>query len=237
MAAPLLRRRPQLSEEVAAHIRSQIMSGTLRPGTFVRMDETAAELGVSATPVREALVSLRGEGLVEQVPNRGYRVGELCREDIDDIFWLQGTIASKLARRAARVITSAQVEHLTELNARLRDQVARADAEAVESCEFEFHRFINKIAGGSKLAWFLFGAIRYTPARLYASDPTWGEESVRSHEALIAAFGRADLDAVGEQMRRQFVDGAERLIAHLERVGLWARGPAVSVPVAAGTEQ
>ncbi|WP_072802857.1 GntR family transcriptional regulator [Rhodococcoides yunnanense] len=222
MATPLLRRRPQLSEEVAGHIRRQIMSGALRPGSFVRMDETAAELGVSATPVREALVSLRGEGLVEQVPHRGYRVGELDRGDIDDIFWLQGTIASKLARRAARIITSTQIEHLAGLNSCLRDAVVRADPEAIESCEFEFHRFINKIAGGTKLAWFLFGAIRYTPARLYASDPTWGEESVRSHDVLIAAFGRRDLDAVGEQMRRQFVDGAERLIAHLERVGLWS---------------
>ncbi|MGA9871575.1 MAG: GntR family transcriptional regulator [Rhodococcus sp. (in: high G+C Gram-positive bacteria)] len=198
------------------------MSGALRPGEFVRIDETALELGVSATPVREALVTLRGEGLVDQVPNRGYRVGELCREDIEDIFWLQGTIAGKLARRAARIITPAQIEQLTALNSRLRDAVMRADADAVEISEFEFHRFINKLAGGSKLAWFLFGAIRYTPARLYASDPSWGRESVHSHELLIAALKRGDLDAVGEQMRRQFVDGAERLIAHLERVGLWA---------------
>ncbi|OZC46738.1 GntR family transcriptional regulator [Rhodococcoides fascians] len=215
MTASVLRRRPQLSEEVAARLRAQIMSGVLGPGTFVRIDDTAADLGVSATPVREALVTLRGEGLVEQVPNRGYRVGELSREDIDDIFWLQGTIASKLARRAARVITDVQIEGLVGLNARLRDAVARADAQAVETCEFEFHRFINRVAGGKKLAWFLFGAIRYTPARLYASDPSWGEQSVRSHDALIAAFSRCDFDTVSELMRRQFADGAERLVAHL----------------------
>ncbi|MDJ0359394.1 GntR family transcriptional regulator [Rhodococcus sp. H29-C3] len=222
MVASTLRRRPQLSEEVAGRIRGQIMSGALRPGQFVRIDETAMELGVSATPVREALVSLRGEGLVEQVPHRGYRVGDLSREDIDDIFWLQGTIATKLARRAARVITALQIEQLTHLNAGLREAVEQANPDAIESCEFEFHRFINRVAGGSKLAWFLFGAIRYTPARLYASDPAWGTESVLSHEILIDALRRGDLDAVGEQMCRQFVDGAERLTAHLERVGLWA---------------
>lgn len=213
MTATGLTRRPQLSEDVATHLRGQIMSGVLAAGSFVRLEETAAELGVSATPVREALVTLRGEGLVEQVPNRGYRVGELCREDIEDIFWLQGTIASKLARRAARIITPAQIEQLSALNALLRDSVSRADVEAVEACEFEFHRFINKVAGGKKLAWFLFGAIRYTPARLYASDPAWGEESVRSHDALIAAFTWGDIESVGELMRRQFVDGAERLVA------------------------
>ena len=57
-------RREQLSDEVAAHLRADIMSGTLRPGTFIRLDETAAELGVSITPVREALRTLarRGHG-------------------------------------------------------------------------------------------------------------------------------------------------------------------------------
>ncbi len=52
-------RRAQLSDEVAGHLRAAIMSGSLRPGTFIRLDETAAELGVSVTPVREALLKLR----------------------------------------------------------------------------------------------------------------------------------------------------------------------------------
>ena len=66
-----LRRRPQLSEDVAAHIRSQIMSGVLRPGVFVRIDDTAVELGVSATPVREALQRLRDLGYLQQSGERG----------------------------------------------------------------------------------------------------------------------------------------------------------------------
>ena len=57
-------RREQLSDEVAARLRTDIMTGTLRPGTFIRLDETAAALGVSITPVREALRTLRGEGMV-----------------------------------------------------------------------------------------------------------------------------------------------------------------------------
>ncbi|WP_269455244.1 GntR family transcriptional regulator [Rhodococcus sp. EPR-157] len=215
-----LRRRPQLSEDVAAHIRSQIMSGVLRPGVFVRIDDTAVELGVSATPVREALVSLRGEGLVEQVPNRGYRVGELDRDDIEDIFWLQGAIASKLARRAARVITESQIEELTGLNARLREAVVHANPDAVETCVFEFHRFVNRVAGGRKLAWFLYGAIRYTPTKLYSASESWGREAVAGHDALIDAFARGDVDAAGELMGRQFADGAEHLVAYRERVGL-----------------
>ena len=196
-------RRPQLSEDVAGSIRQQIVTGALQPGSFVRIDETAAELGVSATPVREALVALRGEGLVEQVPRRGYRVGALSNQDIDDIFWLQGTIAGTLAGRAARHITAEHLEQLTALNDGLRDAVARSDTDSVEYYEFEFHRFVNKIAGGTKLAWFLLGAVRYTP-RVYATDRQWGDDAVRSHEELIEAFERRDVDAATDVMRRQF---------------------------------
>ena len=80
---PGLRRREQLSDEVAGHLRTAIMSGTLRPGTFVRLDETAAALGVSITPVREALRTLRGEGMVQLEPNRGHVVSAFTRDDID----------------------------------------------------------------------------------------------------------------------------------------------------------
>src|SRR6202453_4979716 len=91
-------RRAQLSDEVAGHLRAAIMSGHLRPGTFIRLDETAARLGVSITPVREALLKLRGEGMVKLEPHRGHVVLPLTRQDIEDIFWLTATIARELAR-------------------------------------------------------------------------------------------------------------------------------------------
>jgi len=86
------------------------MSGTLRPGTFIRLDETAAELGVSVTPVREALLKLRGEGMVQLEPHRGHVVLPLTRQDIQDIFWLQATIAKELAAAATDHITDAEID-------------------------------------------------------------------------------------------------------------------------------
>ena len=95
-------RRAQLSDEVATHLRAAIMTGALRAGTFIRLDETAAQLGVSITPVREALLKLGGEGMVALEPHRGYVVVPLSRNDIEDIFWLQSTIAKELTVTAAR---------------------------------------------------------------------------------------------------------------------------------------
>ncbi|WP_197480945.1 GntR family transcriptional regulator [Rhodococcus sp. EPR-157] len=209
-----LRRRPQLSEDVANHVRHMVMSGEVLPGSYIRLDETAAELGVSVTPVREALLTLRGEGMVELVPHRGYVVSPLTPEDIVDIFWLQGQIAVELVRRAAPKITAEVISELESFNASLSAAVEKGQAEEVEFSEFEFHRVLNRLTNANKLAWFLNNATRYTPTRLYASDPTWGRAAVRNHEELIEALRIGDVERACTLMRQQFTDGAERLIAH-----------------------
>jgi len=229
--APL--RRTQLSDDVAAHLRGAVMSGRLRPGTFVRLDETAAELGVSVTPVREALLTLRGEGMVESVPNRGYVVSPLDRDDVYDIFWLQGRITVELAVRASRSADAGDLARLTALNTVLRDAVDAADPERIAEAEYEFHRELCRIAGGPKLAWFLASAARYTPYQLYAADAAWGALAVRTHADLIAAIGASDRAAVVRHTRIQFDDAADWLVAHLERIGIWESPTTVHHPTKA----
>ena len=111
MSGPI--RRPQLADEVATHLRALIMSGRLRPGERVRLEEVAEQLGVSITPVREALLTLRGEDMVELEPRKGYVVAPLSKQDIVDVFTVQGDIAGELAARAAVRLTA---EHLAELS-------------------------------------------------------------------------------------------------------------------------
>jgi DNA-binding GntR family transcriptional regulator len=212
-------RRAQLSDEVAGHLRTAIMSGTLRAGTFIRLDETAAELGVSITPVREALLKLRGEGMVQLEPHRGHVVLPLTRQDIEDIFWLQATIARELAVSATQGITEREIVELERINALLAAAVGTGDAEAIASLEFSFHRVFNQASGRIKLAWFLLNAARYMPAQLYAADPQWGEAAVDNHHRLIAALRRRDSVAVVEHTAWQFTDAARRLIETLDRTG------------------
>lgn len=215
-------RREQLSDEVAARLRVEIMTGAVRPDTFIRLDETAARLGVSITPVREALRTLRGEGMVELEPHRGHRVMPLSRTDIEDIFWLQSTIAQELSATAARRITDDQIDELALVNAQLAAAVADHDPARIASTEFEFHRVFNRAAGRMKLAWFLLHATRYLPPQLFATDETWGRSAVASHEAFIEALRSRDVDTVVELTKGQFTDGLARLLDWLEKVGLWS---------------
>ncbi|CAN5417297.1 GntR family transcriptional regulator [soil metagenome] len=215
-------RRAQLSDEVAGYLRAAIMSGTLRPGAFIRLDETAAQLGVSITPVREALLTLRGEGMVRLEPHRGHVVLPLSRRDIEDIFWLQSVIAKELAATATETISDDAIDELDDLTDVLAAAVAATDTDAVVDAVFTFHRSFNRSAGRIKLAWFLLHVARYMPQMVYAADPDWGAAAVQNHRQLVAALRTRDTAAVVELTAWQFSDGAKRLTAMLDKSGIWA---------------
>jgi DNA-binding GntR family transcriptional regulator len=213
--------RPQLADEVAAHLRELIMSGQLRPGERIRLEEVAARLGVSITPVREALLTLRGEDMVELAPRKGYLVAPLSRQDIVDMFRLQADIAGELAARVAERITEEQLARLSTVDGKLKKAVRVRDIAELERREFEFHKAINLLAEARKLAWFLLTVTRYTPARLLSSDPAWRSGMRSDHEALLRTFAERDPSAARSTMARHFTDGADRLVKHLENLGIW----------------
>lgn len=197
------------------------MSGSLTPGTFIRLDDTAAQLGVSITPVREALLTLRGEGMVRLEPHRGHVVLPLTREDIDDIFWLQSTIAVEMARSAAQRISDDEIDEMESLADQLEAAVRDRDIEAVMAAEFLFHRVFNRASGRMKMAWFLLHATRYTPAEVYAADSDWGNVAIDNHRRLITALRARDVDEAVRLTKWQFDDGARRLTEKLDSSGIW----------------
>ncbi|ATD70060.1 MULTISPECIES: GntR family transcriptional regulator [Gordonia] len=214
--------RTQLAVEVADYLRTRIMTGVLRPGEFVRLDETASALGCSVTPVREALATLRGEGLVKQALHRGFIVETLTRGDIVDIFWMQAELSARLASHAAENPDLA--EQLDELGAIVDDletAVESGRADRVLSAEFAFHRKVHLMAESKKLAWFQYSASKYNPLQLYSNDPGWGREAATSHRRLIELLRKGDTVGIKSEIVAAFDDARDRLIDQLESIGFW----------------
>ena len=102
MSVPESVARPQLAEDVARIVRKRIFDGTYAAGTYVRLDQLAADLGISVTPVREALFELKAEGLLAQQPHRGFVVLPVTGRDLTDVSDVQAYIGGELARARSR---------------------------------------------------------------------------------------------------------------------------------------
>jgi DNA-binding GntR family transcriptional regulator len=210
------RRQPQLSDSVASYIRDLIMSGEVRSGEFLRVDRISKDMGVSMTPVREALAALRREGFVDQEPRRGFVVAPLTARDVRDLFNQQADIAAELAARAVEALDQSQVSQLSDLQDALEDAAARGMVDDVERLNFEFHRIINTSSGSAKLEWILSMLVRYAPRRFFANIPGWWEASVLEHRQIISALRRRDAEQVRAAVRSHIVHAGTLLVEHLE---------------------
>jgi DNA-binding GntR family transcriptional regulator len=221
--------RHQLPDEVASYVRELILSGKVKPGEFLRMEPIGKALGVSNTPVREGLLSLRAEGLVVLVPRRGFVAGSFTRQDVEDIFWAQATIGSELAARAAAKITKKDLRRLQEVIELHAKAVEDGDTVEIAELGHEFHRVINLAADSPRLAALMGKLAAYLPNRFYAAIDGSVESTLHAHPAILEALQRGTVRSAKAQMRDHILASADSLIAELTARGTWSgTGEAVS---------
>ena len=150
MSVPDFAARPQLAEDVARFVRRRIFDGSYAAGAYVRLDQLAAELGVSVTPVREALFELKAEGLLDQQPRRGFVVRPVTHRDVTDVSNVQAYLGGELTARAAVGITEAQLRELEQIQTDLEGAYAADDGERAVRLNHEFHRAINVAADSAR---------------------------------------------------------------------------------------
>jgi DNA-binding GntR family transcriptional regulator len=214
--------RPQLSDDVARYVRRRIFNGTFRAGEYLRLDQLAVELGISVTPVREALLNLCAEGLLVQRPRRGFMVLELTARDIADVANVQAFIGGELAARAAESITDEQLSSLLAVQNELEEAYGSGDLERTVRLNHEFHRTINVAAGSPKLTQFMSSITRYAPESVFPTLSGWPKQSTRDHRRVIAAFERRDANRARMAMAEHFTFGVAPLTEHLVERGVIA---------------
>lgn len=223
MTVPDFSARPQLSEDIAGFVRKRIFEGTYAAGQYVRLDQLALELGVSVTPVREALFALRAEGLVAQQPRRGFVVLPLTQRDLADVANVQAHVGGELAARAALSITDDQLRELHQIQAQLEAAYAADDDERTVRLNHEFHRAINIAADSAKLAQLMSQITRYAPESVFPMIEHWPDRAVRDHRRVLDALGRHDEEQARAAMSEHLAASALPLIEHLIERGVVVR--------------
>jgi DNA-binding GntR family transcriptional regulator len=220
MSAPDFAVRPQLAEDVARYVRKRIFDGTYAAGQYIRLDQLAVELGVSVTPVREALFVLSAEGLLSQQPRRGFVVVEVTVRDLTDVANVQAHIGGELAARAAVNITGEQLRELEKIQTELEDAYASDDDDRAVRLNHEFHKAINVAADSPKLAQLMSQITRYAPESVFPTIAGWPDLSTEHHRKLLAALEARDENLARAAMSEHLAAGAAPLIEHLTQRGV-----------------
>ena len=138
-------RREQLRHGVASVVRDLILSRQVKPGDILRLGPIAEQLGISITPVREALLLLAQDGWLAQEPNRGFLVLPTRRSDVEDIYLMWAAAEGAQATRAAQLATPADVEALRKIDSELHNLDDQTPPRALE-LNGEVHDAIHRIA-------------------------------------------------------------------------------------------
>ena len=185
--------RQSVSEKVAEALRDMILSGRLKPGERITHDELARRLDVSTMPVREALLRLSYEGLIDATRNRSFRVAQMTRRDLADVYWMQSLIVGELTARATERADAKLINDLREIHARWARLGNEGDPAELRLLGLEFQDLINRAADAPKVVIMFRNNLRFIPTRqFYALVPGWSSASIRNHEAILDAMERRD---------------------------------------------
>ncbi|KAA9163333.1 GntR family transcriptional regulator [Amycolatopsis acidicola] len=221
MPAETRTHRKQLPEEAASYARELIISGAVRPGEFLRLESIAQAVGISNTPVREGLLTLRSEGFVQLVPRRGFVVAPFTPQDVRDLFWAQARLAGELAARAAQSITG---EQLARLEANLEEYErasAAGDGGRLAALGHQFHREVNLAAGSHRLTLVLGSIVKQLPNRFYAGIEGQVDATRDEHPLVLDALRRRQPRLARGIMEEHIAERAESLTKLLAGRGLW----------------
>lgn len=192
------KKKQPLSDTICEALRQDILSGKLKPGQRLMEIQYAEQLGVSRTPLREAMRKLELEGLVTIVPRRGAHVTVISRKDVEEVLEVRTVLDGLAAALALQHVTQMDMEAMEELLYQFEKSVAVHDLEAQIKTDEAFHEYIYMKSENERLV-SMNHSIKdhiYRCRVLYLKDLSDTAQVVQEHRALLRAFQEKDVRKV-----------------------------------------
>ncbi|SMH36160.1 GntR family transcriptional regulator [Azospirillum agricola] len=202
-AAALRERGTTAAQQVYQQLRAEIVSLHRKPGEPISEKDLAQAHGVSRTPVREAMLKLASERLVEVFPQSGTFVARIPLSDLPETIIIRSALEEASVRHAAQRATPEQAEHLATLIERQRAMAAAGDREGFHFADEDFHAALSEVAGLPGV-WAMIQQVkvqidRYR--RLTLPEPGRMDRVVAEHAAVVAAIAAHDADAAARAIK------------------------------------
>jgi GntR family transcriptional regulator, rspAB operon transcriptional repressor len=218
----LLSRQLPLSEQVYTLVRKAIVMGSLPPGAPVNEPEIAGRLGISRTPVREAVKKVSDEGLIEVFAQHGTFVSDIRREQVEEAYIIRIALEAESVGRAAATITQRQLQDIEDIHQAHQTAVRRARYDEAIARDDDLHRAIAEVNGLGML-WKVVDVTKAQMDRCRLQslpDPGAGLETVAQHRAIIDALARGDAAEAREAMQVHLATSLRNTLRYLDRSGL-----------------
>lgn len=205
-----------MRKHVYQEIESAILSGALGPGESLGEVKLSEELGVSRTPVREALVQLELEGLVKTIPNRGAVVVGVTEDDVKEIYQIRMRIEGLAARRTAERITEDEIEQMREILELQEFYVSRGDTMQVWHLDSRFHDLLFECCRSRPLKHMLSSFHNYIQnARASTVREGRAEKSTSEHRKIFEAIERRDPDMAEKYMSEHVTNARDSFFEYM----------------------
>ena len=180
----------RVTEKVYGLIKDAILQNKLKPGQKLNQDELADTLEVSRTPVREALLKLEKEQLVENLPYKGAQVSGFSLREIEECHEIRAVLEGYAAKIATKNISKGELDKLEKSVEEMR--IHRGNLKKVISLNEEFHKVICKASGNTRLHYIVEDMLEYFPRNISWNLPGRVERSIKEHEEIFEAVRKGE---------------------------------------------
>jgi DNA-binding GntR family transcriptional regulator len=203
-----------MHDEVVGRLRHMLTEGEIPPGSRIPERELCDTLGISRTPLREALKVLAAEGLVVLLPNRGSRAAKLTRKDVRELFEVCEALEATAGELAGQRISDGQLGEIGALQARMVEHYQARDLLSYYRCNRQIHEAIVRAADNAVLAGFyesVSGRIRRARFITPMTEEHWAL-AIQEHEGILNALQRRDGGGLAHILRNHLRRKREEVV-------------------------
>lgn len=199
-----------LRDVVFNTLREAILKGDLQPGERLMELQLAAKLGVSRTPIREAIRMLEQEGLAVTIPRRGAEVAKMTEKDMQDVLQVREALDELAVSIACELITEEELEKLTEAVKNFEDAIGTKDINQIAETDMAFHDIIYQASRNPKLVTILNNLREqiYRYRIQYLKDEKNYSNLLDEHREILEGLMKKDIELVTGSMRRHVINQA-----------------------------
>ena len=192
-----------LKEQVYEYLRIQMEKGKIRPGSTINMDETSRKLGVSKTPLRDALFQLETEGFISILPRRGVVVNPLTLEDIKEYYEIIGALESTALLSAFDKLKKEDIERLRAANREMEEAIRNDNFNLYYRKNLKFHNTFLDLCQNSSLVRIVNNLKKrlYDFPRQEGFVKSWEVASIKEHKQLVDLIDRGKREEAADFIR------------------------------------